>query len=53
MVKDDRLKYKEVADILNISIKTVENQMTKAIGHVRKSLKIYREYHNNIDVSEN
>ena len=41
MVKEDGLKYKEVADILNISVKTVENQMTKAIGYLRKIVADY------------
>lgn len=41
MVKEDGLKYKEVADILNISVKTVENQMTKAIGYLRKIVSAY------------
>lgn len=41
MVKEDGLKYKEVAEILNISIKTVENQMTKAIGYLRKIVSAY------------
>ena len=44
MVKEDGLKYKEVAEHLDISVKTVENQMTKAIGHIRKCLKSYKEY---------
>ncbi|MDH5380692.1 MAG: RNA polymerase sigma-70 factor [Cyclobacteriaceae bacterium] len=42
MVKDDGLKYKEVAHLLNISQKTVENQMSKALSQIRKSIKSYR-----------
>jgi RNA polymerase sigma-70 factor (family 1) len=53
MVKDDGLRYKEVAEILNISVKTVENQMTKAIAHVRKCLHAYKTYHNKTNHSEN
>lgn len=53
MVKEDGLKYKEVAEILNISIKTVENQMTRAIGHVRKCVNQYKSYHTHIGQSEN
>lgn len=45
MIKEDGLRYKEVADILNISVKTIENQMTKAIGHIRKCLRKYQDYH--------
>ncbi len=41
MVKEDGLKYKEVAEVLNISVKTVENQMTKAIGYLRKIVTQY------------
>jgi RNA polymerase sigma-70 factor (ECF subfamily) len=52
MVKEDGLKYKEVAEILNISIKTVENQMTKAIGHIRKCVNQYKSYHTNSGQSE-
>lgn len=37
----DNLKYKEIAENLNISIKTVENQMTKALRHLRSELKNY------------
>jgi RNA polymerase sigma-70 factor (ECF subfamily) len=39
LVKEDGLKYKEVADILNLSIKTVDAQMVIAINRIRKSLK--------------
>jgi RNA polymerase sigma-70 factor (ECF subfamily) len=53
MVKEDGMKYKEVAEILNISVKTVENQMTKAIAHVRKCVNAYQAYHKKSDQSEN
>lgn len=45
MVKEDGMKYKEVADLLSISVKTVENQMTKAMSHIRKCLAQYKSYH--------
>jgi RNA polymerase sigma-70 factor (ECF subfamily) len=35
------LKYREIADILNISIKTVENQMGKALKLMRTNLADY------------
>jgi len=53
MVKEDGLKYREVADILNISNKTVENQMTKAIAHIREFLNLYKSHHSHFDRSEN
>lgn len=36
--RDQGLKYKEIATALNISIKTVETQMGRALKHLRKSL---------------
>jgi RNA polymerase sigma-70 factor (ECF subfamily) len=38
LCKIDGMKYKEIADELGISIKTVENQMGKALKILRKSL---------------
>lgn len=38
MVKEDNMKYKEVAGILNISEKTVEMHMTTAFKQLRESL---------------
>lgn len=38
LVKDDGLKYKEVAEILNISPRTVETQLFRAIKKIRKIL---------------
>ena len=35
------LKYREIADHLDISVKTVENQMGKALRMLRESLKSY------------
>lgn len=37
----EELKYSEIADQLNISIKTVENQMGKALKIMREQLKDY------------
>jgi RNA polymerase sigma-70 factor (ECF subfamily) len=37
--RNEGLKYKEIAEQLNISVKTVENQMGKALKHLREALK--------------
>ncbi len=39
--RQDELSYQEIADHLNISIKTVENQISKALKHMRAVLKPY------------
>lgn len=41
MSREDGLKYKEIANELNISIKTVENQMGKALSTLRTELSDY------------
>lgn len=41
LVKDDGLKYKEVADLLEISVKTVEVQMGRALTKIRQDLMPY------------
>jgi RNA polymerase sigma-70 factor (ECF subfamily) len=41
MSRFDELSYKEVAEKLNISIKTVENQIGKALKFLREELKEY------------
>ncbi len=39
MSKRDGMKYKEIAEELNISVKTVENQISNALNRLRKDLK--------------
>jgi RNA polymerase sigma-70 factor (ECF subfamily) len=39
LIREDGLKYKEVADILNISVKTVDAQMVIAVGQIKEKLK--------------
>lgn len=39
LIREDNLKYKEVADILGISVKTVEAHIGKAIRKLREALK--------------
>ncbi|MCE1197431.1 MAG: RNA polymerase sigma-70 factor [Marinilabiliales bacterium] len=42
LAREEGLKYKEIAERLNLSVKTVEAQMTLALKQLRESLK---EYH--------
>jgi RNA polymerase sigma-70 factor (ECF subfamily) len=42
--REQGLKYKEIADTLNISIKTVEAQMGLALKHLRHELKEFSNY---------
>jgi len=39
LIKEDGLKYKEVAALLNISVKTVENQLAIALKKISESIK--------------
>jgi len=41
LVKEDLLKYKEVAEILNISPRTVENHLCLALKHLREVIEMY------------
>lgn len=38
LIKEDELKYREVAQLLNLSLKTVENQMTIALRKIAASI---------------
>jgi RNA polymerase sigma factor (sigma-70 family) len=38
LVKEDGLKYREVAELLDLSLKTVENQMTIALKKIAQSI---------------
>lgn len=38
MVKEDKLKYREVADVLQVSLKTVENQLGIALKKIHDAL---------------
>jgi RNA polymerase sigma-70 factor (ECF subfamily) len=38
LVKEDGLPYKEVADILNISIKTIDNQLAIALKKISQAI---------------
>ena len=39
LIKEDGLKYKEAAELLNISVKTVENQLAIALKKIAAALK--------------
>jgi RNA polymerase sigma-70 factor (ECF subfamily) len=39
--RNENLKYAEIAETMGVSIKTVENQMGKALKHLRTSLAEY------------
>ncbi len=38
LVKEEELKYREVAELLNLSVKTVENQMTLALKKIGSAI---------------
>lgn len=42
LIKDDGLSYKEVASLLDISVKTVDNHLSTAIAELRKVINKYR-----------
>lgn len=44
--REEGLKYKEIAEKMNISVKTVEAQMGLALKYLREKLKDYNEYFN-------
>ncbi len=44
MVRLDGMKYKEVAELLHISIKTVENQLLKATLILRENVQSYQQH---------
>jgi RNA polymerase sigma-70 factor (ECF subfamily) len=52
MIRYEERKYKEVAEMLGISVKTVENQMGKAMQFLREALKKYiSDYTSNPQIS--
>lgn len=38
LIREDGLKYREVAELLNLSVKTIENQMTIALRKIGQSV---------------
>jgi len=43
LVKEDGLRYKEVAELLNLSVKTVENQMAIALRKLGESVSLQQQ----------
>ena len=43
LIKEDGMKYKEVAEILHISPRTVQTQLFRAIAKLRETLRPYRD----------
>ncbi|WP_207424519.1 RNA polymerase sigma-70 factor [Desertivirga brevis] len=43
LIREDGLKYKEVAEILGISVNTIDNQMAIAVKRICSALKIRKE----------
>lgn len=41
--REDGLSYKEISEVLNISEKTIENHLARAIQILRKNLRMYRK----------
>ena len=39
LIREDGLRYKEVAELLNLSLKTIENQMTIALKKISESIR--------------
>ena len=38
MAKEDRLRYREIADILNITVKTIDNQLAIALKKISEAI---------------
>lgn len=44
LVREDGLKYKEVAEVLNISVKTVDAQMVIAVGQIKQKMQVHLNF---------
>ncbi len=44
LAKEDKLKYKEISELLGISVKTIDNHISKALQHIQKSLDQHHIY---------
>ncbi|MBN8834619.1 MAG: hypothetical protein ABS68_00005 [Niastella sp. SCN 39-18] len=43
LAKEDRLKYKEIAQILDLSVKTIDNQLAIAIKRIAESIRVHKK----------
>lgn len=43
LIKEDQLRYKEVAEILNVSVKTIDNQLSIALKKISKAIQVNLE----------
>jgi len=41
LAKEDRLKYKEIAELLDLSVKTIDNQLAIALKKIAKALQLF------------
>ncbi len=48
MIKEEGIKYKEVAQLLNLSEKAIEKHMTNALKNLRKQIETYQETNNRL-----
>ena len=44
LVREDGLRYKEVADILNVSVNTVDAQMVIAVKRIGQQVKVHFDF---------
>jgi len=51
LVREDGLKYKEVSQILNISVNTIDAQMAIAVKRICQSLKVEKQTKNRFQLS--
>ncbi|RYY49774.1 MAG: hypothetical protein EOO06_06040 [Chitinophagaceae bacterium] len=40
LAKEDRLKYKEIAELLDLSVKTIDNQLAIALKRIAEAIAI-------------
>ncbi len=53
MVREDGMKYQEVADLLNISVKTVDVQVGRAVTRIRKVVEMFNRHQSGLKQAPN